>query len=185
VGYRKCPPFVRACAPTRKNLLRSHRHTRAPPPDPRLAPGPLFVASGGLIKQCVHCPLAFRVQRAPAPPALTPRLHAGTRPQLTPFHSSQNSEPTAAGPTQPLTNRRSTFSRGGRPSCRPPLMSRLGDEREAQTKPPLSLYYENGGKWRFGVWGGVRGFWEGAGKSQPHEISIPTDPRALQGLLPI
>ena len=36
----------RACAPTRS----SKPHPRAPPPDPRLKPGPVFVTSGGVIK---------------------------------------------------------------------------------------------------------------------------------------
>ena len=39
------PPSVRAYAPTRS----SKSHPRAPPPDPRLKPGPVFVASGGVI----------------------------------------------------------------------------------------------------------------------------------------
>jgi len=44
VGYRKRPPFVRAYAPTRS----SKPHPRAPPLDPRLKPGPVFVTSGGV-----------------------------------------------------------------------------------------------------------------------------------------
>ena len=39
------PPSVRAYAPTRS----SKPHLRAPPPGPRLKPGPVFVASGGVI----------------------------------------------------------------------------------------------------------------------------------------
>ena len=42
-GYRKRPPSVRAYAPTRS----SKSHPQAPPPDPRLKPGPAFIASGG------------------------------------------------------------------------------------------------------------------------------------------
>jgi len=43
VCYMKRPPSVRAYAPTRP--LKSHLR---PPPDPRLKPGPGFVASGGV-----------------------------------------------------------------------------------------------------------------------------------------
>ena len=43
-GYRKLPKPGRAYAPTRS----SKAHPRAPPPDPRLKPGPVFVASGGV-----------------------------------------------------------------------------------------------------------------------------------------
>ena len=44
-SYRKCPPSVRAYAPSRFSKPRP----RAPPPDPLLKPGPVFVASGGVI----------------------------------------------------------------------------------------------------------------------------------------
>ena len=44
VGCSKRPPFVRAYAPTRS----SKSHPWAPPPDPPLKPGPVFVASGGV-----------------------------------------------------------------------------------------------------------------------------------------
>ena len=45
VGYRKSTPSVRAYASTHS----SKPHPRAPPPDPRLNPRPVFVASGGVI----------------------------------------------------------------------------------------------------------------------------------------
>jgi len=56
------PPSVRAYAPTRS----SKSHPRAPPPDPRLKPGPVFVASGGVITvgcgvlRCVAVRVAVR-----------------------------------------------------------------------------------------------------------------------------
>jgi len=46
-GYNIRHPYVCACAPT--HSLKSH--PRAPPPDPRLKPGPMSVASGGGIIQ--------------------------------------------------------------------------------------------------------------------------------------
>ena len=42
VGYRKRPPSVRAYAPA----CSSEPLPRAPAPDPRVKPGPVFVASG-------------------------------------------------------------------------------------------------------------------------------------------
>ena len=44
-GLQEMTPSVRANAPTRS----SKPHPRAPPPDPRLKLGPVFVASGGVI----------------------------------------------------------------------------------------------------------------------------------------
>ena len=64
-------------------------------------------------KQSARCPGTFRTQARPAPArAPTPRLQwkltlAVTVPPGT--YTSQNSEPTAAEPTQALPNRRSTF----------------------------------------------------------------------------
>ena len=47
-GRQKMPPHsVRAYAPTRSSMP----HPRAPPPDPRLTPGPVFVVSGGVISK--------------------------------------------------------------------------------------------------------------------------------------
>ena len=43
-------PPERACAPTRS----SKPHPRAPPPDPRLKPGPVFVTSGSSYKTPQH-----------------------------------------------------------------------------------------------------------------------------------
>ena len=47
MGYRKLPPSVSAYAPTHS----SKPQPRAPPPDPRLKPRPVFVASGGVKMQ--------------------------------------------------------------------------------------------------------------------------------------
>ena len=58
VGYREMTPSVRALAPARS----SKSHPRAPPPDPRLKPGPVFVASGGVINieaLCAAPPVAL------------------------------------------------------------------------------------------------------------------------------
>ena len=60
VGYRKRPPSVRAYAPTRF----TKPHPRAPPPEPRLKPGPVLVASGGL----KNGPMPKRGERRAAAP---------------------------------------------------------------------------------------------------------------------
>jgi len=53
-------PSVRTYAPTRS----SEPHPRAPPPDPRLKPGPVFVASGGVKIGNMQCSGAGAVEAA-------------------------------------------------------------------------------------------------------------------------
>ena len=60
-------PPERACAPTRS----SKSHPRAPPPDPRLKPGPAFVTSGGVIS-----PFWEEPEPIPGIPNLSSSIHA-------------------------------------------------------------------------------------------------------------
>jgi len=59
LGYRKRPPFVRAYAPTHF----SKPHPRAPPPDPRLTPGPVFLDSGDVTRNSSGQELAKYLKR--------------------------------------------------------------------------------------------------------------------------
>ena len=59
LGYVIRTHPVRACTPTRS----SKPHPRAPPPDPRLAPGPVFATSGGVKREISLIPAEVQIDQ--------------------------------------------------------------------------------------------------------------------------